>query len=210
VRRAALVAIVTLALVVTPFAAARADEAPITIAVAGDSTTAQQNSWRYDLPATITVNGGYAHAGYTSTQIRDHITSARSSLILVVKVGVNDFRYGTSVRTVIHNVWAIVAKGKTELVLISPIVPSNITSYGSHHYNRRALGVALNRALKATAAAHGWAYLDPDTAFRTSTGGYVTGTTRDGVHPDDAAYQDEAALFAAKIISMTTPEGTTP
>jgi lysophospholipase L1-like esterase len=178
----------------------------IRIAVAGDSTTSQPESWRADLSARFRYRfvGGYVHYGYTSKQILARIVDAGAD-VLVVMVGVNDLRTGVPIATVLSNIRSIVARTHARHVIISAIVPSDIVDYGSHHLNRKLTGAELNAQLPAFAASHSWTFVDPDAAFRLADNGYAPGTTVEGVHPTQAAYQLEAHMLAMAIEAEMAP-----
>jgi hypothetical protein len=184
-------------------AAAQAAVVPTTVAVAGDSTTAQKNSWAYQInslhDARIKFAGGYFGLGFNSKQVLSHIPPSRPD-VLIVKLGTNDIAQGVRLSTVIANVKAIVAKVGPKHVILSAIVPSNLNSYGRTHIDRAALGAQLNRALLATAKQFGWTYLDPDATFRTVYNRYRSGYTKDGTHPNTAGYRAESVVFRRVII----------
>lgn len=167
------------------------------VAVAGDSTTAQDHSWRAQLRGKY-VFSGYAHSGFTSGQVLTYIRPARAH-VLVVKVGINDFRKGGTVRGVLRNVALIVRKVGATSVLISAICPTDVTDHGTSHANLQALGAKLNYHLERLAADRGWEFVDPDAAFRTPANGYSAGYSDDGVHPTTSTYKLEAAVLSEKI-----------
>jgi len=202
--RVALASTVVVAAILGSAVAANATKVPkphlvfTTLAVAGDSTTELPDSWTHDLPTRERSISGYAHGGFTSGRILEHLTKTDSN-VLVVMVGVNDVTAGYSNKHIIHNVWKIIAKVGAQHVIISAIVPNDLTNYGPKHINRRAAGASLNVALRATAVAHGWEFIDPDGAFRLPNNGYAPGTTVDGVHPTRAAFAAESAVLAPAI-----------
>lgn len=183
-------------------AAARiAAEGKITYAKAGDSTTAMADSWANQMsdPTLVDV-GGYARGGMRSDQILAGIQPGYAT-VLEIMVGVNDVNQGVPAATTLANVEAIVAKyAGAKHVLVAAIVPSNVTRSHTGHFDRRALGAALNVKLAALAAAHGWSYGDPDSQFRRANNGYRFGwCISDGVHPTERAYRSMAVKMAALI-----------
>jgi lysophospholipase L1-like esterase len=169
------------------------------IAYAGDSTTAQTNSWLYQInDPTITINGGFAAGGYTSAQVLTTITPITAD-VLVIRVGTNDIRLAVPQATTIANVEAIATKVGAARVILMATAPCSITDYGTTHINRQQLGEILNRAYIDLAATHGWLFADASNQFRRLDNSYKTGTSDDQVHPTTAAFGQEAARMEGYI-----------
>jgi lysophospholipase L1-like esterase len=178
----------------------------ITLAYAGDSTTAQPDSWLEQLDdSRIVTVGGYAHSGYTSEQVLQHIHRVDAD-VLVVMVGINDFRFAASdnVDTVVADVNLIVRKVHARRQVISAVAPSNITSSPNDGADAQKLQTALNRALEKDAAHHHWTWIDPYSRIRDqATGGYVNqAATLDGIHPSSLGYAIVSAELDATITNV--------
>lgn len=175
------------------------------IAVAGDSTTAQTSSWRDQMAQAGFAFAGFAKSGYTSTQVLSNIQPS-SADVLIVKLGVNDIRYGVPTAKILPTIEAIVTKvgqgNPNQIVIVSAVVPSDLVSYGPKRLDRQARGATLNAALEALAARKGWRFIDPDVSFRTLNNGFTTGTTTDGVHPSPDAYATEAAVITEYLATI--------
>ena len=165
---------------------ALADAVPF--AYAGDSITARPDSWLHQLEGDPDLHavGGYAHSGYRSDQVLHEIGPVPDADVLVVELGTNDVNQAVPVGRITANVDAVVHKVDAHHVLIVAGPPSDRTTslWGA---DRRAGQLVLSRELRAEAQEHGWSYVDPFTAIRTSDGAYEPGTTPDGIHPTAAA-----------------------
>lgn len=160
---------------------AQAAPAVVTFAYAGDSTSLDKTTWRgYVSAATVEV-GGYARGGYTSGQVLAHIKPVPKAQVLEVMIGINDIRRGVKTSTTIANIRAIVKKVGAKSTVLSAIAPSDLLD-ASGNPTRRDQHNALNEQLKTLAAYHGWAFVDPYAALRTTEGGWVAGYSDDGVH----------------------------
>lgn len=160
----------------------------VTFAYAGDSITARPDSWLHQLEGDPDLHavGGYAHSGYRSDQVLHEIGPVPDADVLVVELGTNDVNQAVPVGRITANVDAVVRKVDAHHVLVVAGPPSDRTTslWGA---DRRAGQLVLSRELRAEAQEHGWSYVDPFTAIRTSDGAYEPGTTPDGIHPTAAA-----------------------
>jgi lysophospholipase L1-like esterase len=176
-------------------------EHDITLAFAGDSTTAKPNSWLHQLhDKRIHVVGGYAHSGYTSEQVLRNIRHTRAD-VLVVMVGINDFHFADTdhVATAVADVNAIVAKVGALRAIISAVAPSDITRWHRDGADSQKLQTELNKALQRDAHKHHWTWTDPWASIRVkATGAYANGMTIDGIHPVTAGY-----VIAEKSLDTT-------
>lgn len=171
----------------------------ITVAVAGDSTSSQADCWVEQLAdPEIEVVASFARGGYKSSQILS-LVEACTADVAVLMPGVNDISAAVPFATIHENIEAIAAGICAPHVLLSAIVPCNITDYGVNHINRKEEGEKFNRSLADLAAAHGWLFVDPCNQFRRLDNSFKAGTTVDGVHPTPAAYGLMAARMAGYI-----------
>lgn len=210
--RAVIVGLLLLAGLIPSPAVARAatpKPLPISIAVAGDSTTAQTNSWLCHIHAPdFNAAYGFARSGYRTDQVLAAIKSSPNANILVVMLGINDIHYPAynHFDGIVARINQIVAKVGAQKVIIAATAPSNITDYnqnGSKHVNSRSEQDALNSVLRNDAKMNGWYYFDPYYNMRAVGGAYKSlAYTADGVHPSTAGYIQEAKNFAAEFTSI--------
>lgn len=155
----------------------------IRYAKAGDSTTARASAWPSFMDDSDLVDvGGLAISGANSAQILAKIAPADAD-VLVVMLGINDISDGLERRETKANIEQIVAKVGARHVVLAAIAPNNLTD--DDGLDRQNLGYALNRDLAQLAADHGWLFVDPWSAVRLRSNGWVKGTAdpADGVHP---------------------------
>jgi lysophospholipase L1-like esterase len=170
-----------------------------TFAYAGDSTTADPNSWlgQWSDPS-LTAIGGFAHGGYTSAQVLAAIDAGINPDTLVPMLGVNDIRLGISPTVTRTNLEAIAAKAGGSKVLLCAIVPNSLTNDGG--INRQQLGEIWNRTQITIAWENGWFYCDPAVQFRQLDNGYAAGTCElDKVHPKTASYAQMSTRIAGYL-----------
>jgi hypothetical protein len=159
---------------------------PITYAVAGDSITCDPYGWddHQVAPTLYKRVGGYCHGGYTSGQVLDAITPATGADVSVIMVGTNNVREGADSKSINIDVVSIAQKLGANHVIVAALPPSDIRDYGPSHIDRARFALIVNRDLQATAARHGWLYVDPFAAYRYLDGTWAPGAARDdGVHP---------------------------
>lgn len=180
----------------------------VTFAYAGDSITARPGSWLRDLATDPTVHavGGYAHSGYRSDQVAARMPGVPGADVLVVELGTNDVNQGVPVARITAEVDALVAAVGAPHVLLVAAPPSDHTS-SLWGVDRRAGNAVLDRALGADAARHGWSSADPFAADRTADGGWLPGTSLDGIHPTAAANVAIAPRFARAIVAAAAVGG---
>jgi lysophospholipase L1-like esterase len=202
----AVAAAMTTALAVSfPETDAGASQKPerITIAYAGDSTTAQPDSWLFQLrDPSIKIAGGFAHDGFTSWQIASRVEPVAAD-VLVVMVGINDFHRNRTnhIGLVLRQVDKIVERVGARHQLISAVAPSNITRHAGNGVDSQAAQEQLDDALAAHAQQKGWTFIDPYAEIRNrTTNGYSSPSyTLDGVHPTAQAYEMVAAQLRLGI-----------
>lgn len=182
-------------------------EAPkvVTVAYAGDSTTARAEQWLHFIAAdkTVKVVGGYAHSGYTTAQVAPHI-KATGANVGIVMLGINDIHYPAtnSIPAIVERINSIAVKLGTKETIIGAVAPSNVTLYtanGSKNLNPRAVQAKLDDALKADALIHGWTYVDAYATIRNfKTNGFTSTkyVLADRTHPSAAGGKIAAAQFS--------------
>lgn len=172
----------------------------VTFAYAGDSITARPDSWLHVLEddGSLRAVGGYAHSGYRSDQVLRAIGAVPEAEVLVVELGTNDVNQAVPTRSTIADIGALVHKVGAHRVLVVAGPPSDRTTslWGA---DRRSGQLSLSRALRTDAREHGWSYVDPFARFRLADGGWVRGTTGDGIHPTAEANQTVARAMADAI-----------
>ncbi|WIB77460.1 SGNH/GDSL hydrolase family protein [Curtobacterium sp. MCPF17_002] len=172
----------------------------ITFAYAGDSISARPDSWLHVLEPDTRFHavGGYAHSGYRADQVLDEVRPVPEAEVLVVELGTNDVNQAVPTATTIADVDAVVRKVGAQRVLVVAGPPSDWTNsrWGA---DRRTGQIVLSRALERDAAAHGWSFVDPFTAFRRADGAWVRGSSPDGIHGTAAANVVVAQVMATAI-----------
>lgn len=189
--------VLILAAVVVMLAGNRATaDTPIAYAVAGDSLSANSDSWLHqEADPSVSYVGGFQQAGYTTNGVLANIGPVPGAQVLVVMLGTNDVKYGVDPATIDAHIEGIVAKVGAPHVLISFLPPSDITDDATTHVNRRVVGITENRELVALAAKHGWLYADPFSFQRAWTNAWGTGASPDGTHPSTVV----SALVAQRM-----------
>ncbi|WIB00060.1 SGNH/GDSL hydrolase family protein [Curtobacterium sp. MCBA15_012] len=172
----------------------------VPFAYAGDSITARPDSWLHQLATDDHLHavGGYAHSGYRADQVLQEIAPVPDARVLVVEVGTNDVNQAVPTARTIADVDGIVRKVGAARVLVVAGPPSDWT-WSRYGADRRTGQLALTTALRSTATAHGWSFVDPFTGLRAADGAYRPGDSRDGIHPTAEANRSVAAAMAAAI-----------
>jgi lysophospholipase L1-like esterase len=179
----------------------------ISLAYAGDSTTAQPDSWLFQLTdPRITTVGGFAHNGFTSQQVLSNIAPVKAD-VLVVMLGINDLHFvqTENIQGIVANVNRIVARVGASRVIVSAVAPSDITYWATNATNSRSAQSTLNIALKRDSVAHQWMFVDPYSQIRLSDGGYRTGYTADNIHPTAAGSAIVASAMSRFIVAAALP-----
>lgn len=182
---------------------------PITFAVAGDSLSANSDSWMNQLrdPALQNV-GGYQRPGYTTNGVYAEIQPGQAD-VLVVMLGTNDVRFGFDAAHITSRIEDIVDKfGGAKTVLVAFLPPSDYTD--DNGINRRQQGIIVNRALVALAAKHGWSYGDPWSFQRGWDNAWGTGASTDKTHPTTAVSAQAASRMALYIRQAAVAGNTIP
>jgi lysophospholipase L1-like esterase len=160
------------------------DDNPITFTYGGDSITARDDSWLYQLNDDgLQSVGGTAISGKTSAEILAASTPHSDADVLVVELGTNDVTQQVPESTVASNIVALANKVQAKHVLILALPPSNIEDDSRTHVNRRAAGVTQNRTLIDMAVTHNYLYVDPFSFQRAYNNAWGTNASVDGVHP---------------------------
>jgi lysophospholipase L1-like esterase len=188
---------------VRPLPTASARPAVITLSYAGDSATAQPDSWLHQLDdPTIDVVGGFAESGDTSTQILSAVSPMKAD-VLVVMFGANNFRFAASSSTdlVISDINRVVATVGAKHQVISAVPPCSFSTWPSAAGDSQDIMKQLDRAIQLDAKAHGWTFVDPYAAIRdTATNGYSNPFyTADGIHPSSVGYGIAAVALTRAI-----------
>lgn len=172
----------------------------VRFAYAGDSITARPDSWLHALESDPAVHavGGYARSGARSDEVSAEVGSVPDAEVLVVEVGTNDVNQAVPTTDTLRSVDAIVRRVGAARVLVVAGPPSDRTTsqWGA---DRRAGQLVLTAALRRDAEDHGWSFVDPFVPFRAADGGWVSGTTPDGIHPSAAASEVIGRTMAEAI-----------
>ena len=198
---------ISLLTAVAPRCSASSGPSPVTLAFAGDSTTAKPLSWLHQLnTSVIDPVGGFAHSGWTSGQVLAKLSRVKAD-VLVVMLGINDLHYSATdhIGDVIANVNRIVARVSAQKVILSAVAPSNVTHWWRDGSDSRAAQAALNVALRADAIDHGWDYTDPWARLRAKDGSYLPGYSLDNIHPTPAGSALVARSLTESILAIATP-----
>jgi len=198
---------ISLLTAVAPRCSASSQASPVTLAFAGDSTTAKPLSWLHQLnTSVIDPVGGFAHSGWTSGQVLAKLSRVKAD-VLVVMLGINDLHYSATdhIGDVIANVNRIVARVSAQKVILSAVAPSNVTHWWRDGSDSRAAQAALNVALRADAIDHGWDYTDPWARIRAKDGRYLPGYSLDHIHPTPAGSAIVARSLTESILAIATP-----
>ncbi|NDI46932.1 SGNH/GDSL hydrolase family protein [Goekera deserti] len=184
----------------TTAAATTTAPAPLRVVAVGDSITEADSpdfddgligpgSWAWTATGDgVDVLGGWAHGGATSADMAAGVGPMDAD-VLVVMAGNNDVDDGVPVADVVANVRQVVVRAGVPRVVLSAAAPED--GYGPQL-------TRLDAALQGLAGREGWQWVDPMTDVRGPDGGWVTGTSPDGVHPDvEAARVVGRALRAA-------------
>ena len=183
----------------------------ITMTYAGDSTTAQPDSWLFQLDdSRVVVTSGFAQSGDTSAQIRFAVKPTKAD-VLVVMLGANNFKYPVTAsnRRVVSDIDGIVKKVGAGHPVISAVAPSDFDYWPNPAGGSRAILISLNRAIKADATRHGWSYIDPYASIRDpDTDAYTQSRfTSDGVHPSATGYRIVARALIGEILRAARGNG---
>lgn len=183
--------------------------APITYAVAGDSLSANADSWMHQMSDDgLQYVGGYQRAGYTTNGVYANIAPGKAD-VLVVMLGTNDIKFGFDAAHITSRIEDIVTKfGGAGHVLVAFTPPSDYTD--DNGVNRRQQGIIVNRALVALAAEHGWSYGDPWSFQRAWDNAWGTGASPDKTHPTTAVSAQASQRMALYIRQAAVAGNTSP
>lgn len=161
-------------------------DASRSISVVGDSNTEVNSddfsagrigdaSWVSQLVGDgYTFRGGWADGGTTSGTQADNLTQLERADITIIMTSTNDLGQSVSFDVTAGNIDRIVAKAPADRVVLLAIPPrDDETDPTSEEQNVYLQQLAQDR---------GWEFFDGLTFLRSPDGGFVDGTTEDGVH----------------------------
>jgi len=179
--------------------------APVRLAALGDSLTAgsfafpdvlDDRAWPVVAQcAKVEVVAGYARSGMTSAEVLPNVT-AYDADVLVVLLGTNDIIHQIPLEETIANIDAMVTIANVPRVIIAALPPVAWKDWTIPAAD------ALNSALSATAAEHGWTWIDPWTSLRDGAGHYLPGYTTDNIHPTLAGATVEGLAMRSAILEL--------
>jgi lysophospholipase L1-like esterase len=137
-------------------------------------------SWAWTVDqGLVDVRGGWAEWGATTAAmrvgVRDLAVEPAASDVLVLMAGTNDVRAGMPWRDSARNLEQIVATIGAERVVVCTVVPLDEDPAGAERFNSRLVELAEDE---------GWEVVDSAAAVRNADGGWVPGTSDDGLHPN--------------------------
>lgn len=167
-----------------PRAAERAQNAPLRVAVVGDSLSAGRShfsgnglddeSWMtYAKGDALEYVGGWARSGATPGQMAAAVRPIRDVDVLVVLAGTNAVRDGKTLPQVAEAYEQIVAVVHPKHVIVSRIPP-----YRAHAQS----AVRYNDDLRRLTESRGWSWADPWAVARDGDD-WAPGFSVDGTHP---------------------------
>ncbi|MGJ9372073.1 SGNH/GDSL hydrolase family protein [Nesterenkonia sp. CF4.4] len=179
---AALLLVTVVIILARPEGAAERDR----MAVVGDSNTEMDSpdfaagqigddSWVSTLLAEgFRFAGGWAVAGSTSVQQAEGLDEVENAEVLLVMTGTNDLAQRLDFEETASGLETIVAKAPAERVVLLAIPPREPETTTS--------STEFNDMLQDLAEEQGWEFFDGLEFLRSPDGGFVPGTTNDGVH----------------------------
>ncbi|MBO0594594.1 SGNH/GDSL hydrolase family protein [Nesterenkonia sp. E16_7] len=177
---------------------------PQALAVVGDSNTEMdspdfaagqigEDSWVSTvLAAGHRFAGGWAVAGSTSVDQAAGLEAVQDAEVLLVMTGTNDLAQGVPFEQTAPSLEEIVAEAPAERVVLLAIPPRDEETTPS--------STEFNVSLQNLAEDQGWEYFDGLEFLRGPEGGFVEGTTDDGVHLTPEA-QDEFGETVADYLA---------
>lgn len=185
---------------------------PGTVVVVGDSVTQADspsvptgrfgpNSWASTVDRVpVDVRGGWAVRGATTTDmlagVRGTTGAALAGDVLVLMAGTNDVRFGVSWAESERNLERIVAAVGADRVILCTIVPLDEDPAGGRRFNTR---------LRALAEDDGWELVDSAAGVRNADGGWVPGTSDDGLHPNRVGAGLIGSIVRHALVEAATP-----
>lgn len=172
---------------------------PTTFVYAGDSLTAQSNSWLYqNTNASFVSQGGFARSGATSGTVLNGLnqtTFPTGQDVAVIEVGSNDVNQQVPTDDLIANIDAIQKRLAAKHTVVIALPPANAAAPSNYGTNRQVENSNVNPVLAAHTMAKGWLWADPYAIVRNGDGTYTAGATDDGVHPNTATYKNLVGYF---------------
>lgn len=158
----------------------------------GNSIT-ERGPWHELLPGKVIMNRGIGGDNTFGVLARlSDVTKYKPKKIFLL-IGINDIGRGLPVDVITANYRRIVQRVRAEspktVLCIQSVLPMNdaILKY-DYLKNKKATVLALNRELKAIAAANGLTYIDLHEVFADGKGDLKAAYTSDGIHINSAAY----------------------
>lgn len=177
------------------------------MAVVGDSNTEMDSpdlaagqigddSWVSTLLAEgYRFAGGWAVAGSTSVQQAEGLAEVENADVLLVMTGTNDLARDISFEETAPSLETIVAKAPAERVVLLAIPPRDQETTPS--------SAECNTQLEELAQEQGWEFFDGLEFLRSPDGGFLAGTTNDGVHLTPDAQEQ----FGETVIDYLADDG---
>jgi len=159
---------------------------PERFVVVGDSNTAVNSpdlaagrigdaSWVSVLTSSgYQFAGGWAVGGTPSGTQAEGLAPVEGADLLLIMTGTNDLGQGVPFADTITHIDAMVAKAPAGRVVLLAIPPRDVETSPS--------SVEFNAALQQLASERGWEFFDGLGFLRDPAGGFVDGTSSDGIH----------------------------
>lgn len=176
---------------------------PTRVAIVGDSNTEADSpdfvagqigagSWVSPFLAEsgAVFAGGWADGGTTSTTQAQNLAPAEADVLLIM-TGTNDVGQRVPFETTVANIDAMVAKVPAGHVVLLAVPPRDVELDPTTE--------EFNAQLAALAAERGWQFHDGLAFLRSPEGGFVEGTTDDGIHLTWEAQQEYGRGLAALV-----------
>jgi lysophospholipase L1-like esterase len=158
----------------------------------GNSIT-ERGAWHELLPGKIIMNRGIGGDNTFGVLARlSEVTKYKPKKIFLL-IGINDIGRGLPIEVITANYRRIVQRVRAESpktrLFIQSVLPMNdaILKY-DYLKNKKDTVLALNRELKAIAAANGLTYINLHEVFADGKGDLQAAYTSDGIHINPAAY----------------------
>ena len=163
-----------------------------------ETNSVPTDTWPNKVPVDgLTFGGGYAIDGGTSIQVLAGAKELDLD-VAVCAVGVNDVyqqaTYGTiPLATTLAKITALEAKVKADNFILCKVSPYDL-------YPTQT--ATMNAALETLAGDNGWTLIDPFGAYRAVGGGWISGASYDGTHPNTPAATAAATVIRTAILGL--------
>lgn len=205
----ALIATLVLAGTLAAPHSAKADAAPVSFTVLGDSNTTGHSgtlaaglgsgaSWvaHAQSASVVYANDGWAMDGATSTNAAANAAFHPSDDWLVIMIGTNDVKLGLSHDTRVAAIGRMIPEVGAQNVLFLATPPQK---------GHESAEASYNSWFRSYASDHGYHYLDPWATVRNKSGNWLNSSvTTDGRHGTPATY---AIVGAAVLADLTKLSG---